>query len=70
MKLFLTLLAGENARDAEPIFASADPSLIDAVVGRLGIMVDAAARDAKKGSEEAQEITAIPRPDTAAEVQA
>ena len=70
MKLFLTLMAGENALDAEPIFASADPTLIDAVVGRLGLMVDDASRDARKGSDEAREITATPCSDVAAETQA
>ena len=69
MKLFLTLMAGDTVVDAEPIFASSSPSLIDAVVGRLSLMVDDAAHDARQGSVEAQETTATPRPDSA-EVQA
>lgn len=67
MKLFLTLMAGENAQDAEPIFASADPSLIDAVVGRLGLMVDDAERDARERSDRVHEVTAVRRSDEAAE---
>ena len=71
MKMFLTIMAGDNAVDAKPILASSSPEIIDAVVGRLGLMVDDAAHDARQGSVEAQEIiSAPPRPDAGAEVQA
>ena len=70
MKLFLTLMAGDTLGDAKPILASSSPSLIDAVVGRLGLMVDDAAHDARQEADEAREITATPRPDAAAEAQA
>ena len=70
MKMFLTLLAGDNALEAEPIFASSNPALIDAVVGRLGLMVDDASRDARKESDEVHEIAATPRPDAVIEAQA
>jgi len=52
MKLFLTLMAGENALDAEPIFASADPALIDAVMHRLGGMIEAGRGDAPDKSND------------------
>ena len=35
MKLFVTVLAGTDAWDAQPIFASADPDIVGAVVGKL-----------------------------------
>ncbi len=61
MKLFLTLMVGENARDAEPIFASADPSLIDAVLVRLGGMVDAVRADALDKSNDGSVVGVAPQ---------
>ena len=67
MKLFLTLMAGDTVVDAKPIFASSSPSLIDAVVGRLSLMVDDAERDARERSDGTHEVTAVRRSDEAAE---
>lgn len=35
MKLFVAVMAGTSAWDAQPIFASADPDIVGAVVDRL-----------------------------------
>ena len=72
MKMFLTLMAGDTLVDANTIFASSSPSLIDAVIGRLDLMVDDAARDAREESDEdeVQGLPATARSDAAAEVQA
>ena len=70
MKMRLIVMAGDNAVDAEPILESSSTALINAVVGRLGLMVDDAEWDAMEESDEAQEVAGTPRPDTAAEVQA
>ncbi len=48
MKLFLTLMAGDTVVDAKPIFVSSSPDLINAVIGRLDLMVDDAERDARE----------------------
>ena len=67
MKLFLTLMAGDTVVDAKPIFASSSPSLIDAVVGRLSLMVDDAERAQRERSDGTHEVTAVRRSDKAAE---
>ena len=61
MKLFLTLMAGENAQDAEPIFATADSDLIDAVMDRLGGMVKTARADALDEGNNRSVVGAAPR---------
>ena len=37
MRLFVAVLAGTDAWDAQPIFASADPDIVGAVVGKSAI---------------------------------
>ena len=45
MKLFVAVMAGTDAWDAQPIFASADPDIVGAVVEKLTDRLSASAYD-------------------------